>query len=92
MENMLMDVQDIRNRVAEQRNVIDSAKTLLTSLHQRLDDAIKAEDPAALQALADDIQANTTSLAAAVQENTPAVVSPPSAPTPTPADPAQPTT
>jgi len=81
---MFMDIQDIRNRVAEQTAVITSAKTLLESLHQRLDEAIKAEDPAALQALADDIQANTTSLAAAVQENTPA------APTPTPAPPVQP--
>ena len=82
-----MQIQDIRNAVAEQRTVIDSAKTLLTSLHQRLEDAIKAEDPAALQALSDDIQANTTSLSAAVQENTPAVAAPPSAPSEPPASP-----
>lgn len=58
--------------------MIASTRELLLSLHQRLDDAIKTEDPAALQALADDIQANTDALSAAVQENTPATGGAPS--------------
>lgn len=72
-----MTIEDIRAQVASQRTVIASAVELLRGLHTKLDDAIKSEDPAALQALADDLKSNTDTLASAVQENTPAAPTPP---------------
>lgn len=68
-----MTIQELRDAVAGQRTVITSAIELLRGLHQKLDDAIKSQDPAAIQAVADDLKTNTDSLAAAVAENTPAV-------------------
>lgn len=76
-----MTIQELRDQVAAQRTVIDSAVTLLKGLHSQLDSAIAANDPAAIQAVADDLKTQTTTLASAVIENTPATPPPP-APTP----------
>lgn len=54
----------------------DSAITLLQGLKAQLDAAIASGDPAAVQAVADNLGAETDKLAAAVAANTP------SAPTP----------
>jgi len=72
-----MTIQEIRDQVAAQRTVITSATELLKSLHQKLLDAIATQDPAAVQALADDLKANTDALSQAVVENTPATPSTP---------------
>lgn len=78
-----MTLDELRTKVAEQRTVIASAVTLIQGLHAKLDEAIKSNDPAAIQAVADELKSNTDPLAAAVQENTPAPAPQP-APTPEP--------
>lgn len=72
-----MTISELRAKVAEQTSVINSAVELLRGLKAKLDEAIATGDPAALQALSDEIGANTTTLSTAVVENTPA---PPPAP------------
>ena len=67
--------------VASLKTVDESAAALLAGLAQQLRDA--ATDPTAINALADDIDADQAKLAAAVAANTPAT-----APAPAPAAPA----
>lgn len=69
-ETEIMDLSRLQASVAAQTDVITSAETLLTSLAQAIRDS--AGDPAALAALADTVDANSSSLAASVAENTPA--------------------
>ena len=63
-------------QVAETKTVIGSAVTLIGGLKTRLDAAISAQqngdDGAALDALSNDLAANTDTLAAAITANTPA--------------------
>lgn len=77
-----MTIQELREAVSAQRTVIESAVALLKGLHDQLTAAIASADPAAIQAVADDLKANTDSLSASVVENTPATPAP--GPTPTP--------
>jgi hypothetical protein len=73
MERHIMAaIDDLRARVEANRSVVESAVTLLTGLKKALDDAIASGDPAALQAISDDLANETSSLAAAVAANTPA--------------------
>lgn len=77
MEKRLMSALDnLRAQVERNTNVTDSAITLLQGLKAQLDAAIASGDPAAVQAVADNLGAETDKLAAAVAANTP------SAPTP----------
>jgi hypothetical protein len=80
-----MTLQELRDKVSEQRAVVNSAVALIVGLHAKLDEAIKSNDPAQLQALADDLKSNTGSLASAVEENTPSSGSAPVPSTPAPA-------
>jgi len=61
--------------VAANTTVTESAITLLTGLHAKLVELLSADviDPVAVQALADDLSAQTQALADAVSANTPAV-------------------
>jgi len=63
---------DIKAKVDAEKTVEDSIVTLLTSVSQQLKDAIASNDPAAMQAIADELDANTAALSAAVTANTPA--------------------
>lgn len=63
---------DIQAAVAAERSVEDSAVALLGHIAQMLKDALAANDPAAIQAVVDQIDANTKSLSDAVAANTPA--------------------
>lgn len=73
MELMEMaDLNTLKDDVANQSTVVDSAVTLLKGLKDALDAAIASGDPAAIQAVSDALHANTDSLAAAVEANTPA--------------------
>lgn len=70
-ENEVMaDLSDLTTAVADATTVEESAITLLESLAAQLEAA--ATDPAAVQALADSIRAESTKLADAVSANTPA--------------------
>lgn len=69
----------LQQDVAAETNQITAAETLLSGLSAAM--KASANDPAAISALADTIEAKTAELAAAVAANTPAA---PPAPTPTP--------
>ncbi len=85
-EAIMTALDNLRAEIAKNTSVVESTRVLLADLKARLDAAIASGDPAALQALSDQLGANDAALAAAVAENTPAdggtvVVSPPE-PTP----------
>lgn len=75
-EKIMATLTDIKDAVAAERTVVDSVVTLLADLSQRLKDAIASNDPAALQAIADDINREKEDLAAAIVANTPAATTP----------------
>lgn len=60
----------LQSEVADQTTVIDSAVSLLEGLSAQIREL--SEDPAALNELADKLDANSARLAAAVATNTPA--------------------
>lgn len=64
-------LDDLKREVEETKTVQASAVTLITEIAQKLRDAIAAGDPAALTALAADLDASATTLADAVTANTP---------------------
>ena len=70
-KKQMATLQDVQNAVASEQTVITGVQTLLQQLSQQLKDAIAAEDPAALQQLVDQINANANALANAVNANTP---------------------
>lgn len=71
MKTMSADLTKITSEVAETRTVVESAVVLLDELGQLIRD--NADDPAALRALADDLDSQQAALAAAVAANTPSV-------------------
>lgn len=68
--NMSQQLDDLKAAVAAEDTVIGGAITLLKGLSDQIV-ALK-DDPAALQALADDVKARTQELSDAVTANTPA--------------------
>ena len=78
---MTLKVEDILAKVEAQTTVIGSVETTLTELSARLKEAITENDPMKLQAIADELDANTTRLSAAVVANTPAAPPPADPPT-----------
>lgn len=67
---IMLDLTALTAEVADNGDVIASASTLLSSLSQQIRDM--AGDPAAIAALADQLDANSAALADAVAANTPA--------------------
>jgi lysozyme len=67
---IMATLADIQAAVAAEKTVEDSVLALLTSLEQQLKDAIAANDPAAMQAVVDDINAHKQAMADAVAANT----------------------
>jgi hypothetical protein len=59
-------LDSLRAEVEENRGAIDSAVTLITGIRDKLDEAIAENDPAALTALRDALDAQTQVLAEAV--------------------------
>ena len=72
LENIMSILDTLKADVAAQTTVVNSAITLLSGLKTSLDEAIAANDPAALTALSASLDSETTALAAAVTANTPA--------------------
>ncbi len=68
--SMSAALDKITGEVTETKSIIESAVTLINGLAQQIRDL--SEDPAALNALADDLDASSKSLADAVAANTPA--------------------
>ncbi len=69
-ETIMADLSALQAEVTENGEVGASAAALLAGLSQQLKDALAANDPAAVQALVDELDANTAALAAAVEANT----------------------
>ena len=69
---MATALENITREVHEATEISLSAITLIQGLKTALDEAIASGNPAALQALSDELDANATALAAAVLANTPA--------------------
>lgn len=67
---------DIQAAVAAEQTVEESIITLLNQISQQLKDAIAANDPAAMQTVVDQIDANRQRLADAVTANTSAAPTP----------------
>ncbi len=70
-EKIMATIQDVQRAVAAEKTVEDSVVALLGQISQQLKDAIAANDPAAMQAVVDQIDANTKALSDAVTANTP---------------------
>lgn len=84
-------IEDLKAAVAEQTSVIDSTTTLLQSLTERLNaianaSANNGDNTDELEQLVTELRAHTTSLASAVQANTPADPLAKAVPSPTPLD------
>jgi len=73
---MMATLDDIKQAVADEKTVEDSVLALLTNVEQQLKDAIAQNDPAAMQAVVDQIAANKRAMADAVAANTPAAPAP----------------
>lgn len=72
VDQIMATIQELADDVAAQATIVDSVLTLVQGLSQQLADAIaNGADPAALQAIKDQLDANTQRLADAVSENTP---------------------
>lgn len=71
LKKIMATLADLKAKVEAEKAVEDSAVTLLVGLNQQLKDALASSDPAAIQALSDELDANTAALAAAVTANTP---------------------
>jgi hypothetical protein len=75
LETVMADLTRLTNEVSENTSAVQSAIALLGNLAQEIRD--NAADPEALNALADQLDADGTALAVAVAENTPAAEQPP---------------
>lgn len=64
-------LDNLRREVEEQRTITQSAISLIEGLKTRLDEAIASNDMEEVQRLADELDAQQTSLAAAITANTP---------------------
>lgn len=71
-DRILANLSDVKAAVAAEKTVVQSAITLLTELKTKLDAAIASGDPAEIQAVVDEIGAQTNDLATNVALNTPA--------------------
>jgi hypothetical protein len=71
---MSAQLDALKAKVARNTTVAESAVTLIKGLAQQIRD--NADDPVALQALADELDATDTNLGNAVTENTPAAPTP----------------
>lgn len=71
LERIMATMDDLKAAVARNTSAENSVIELLKGISQQLKDAQAANDPAAVQAVIDQIDANTAAAAAAVVANTP---------------------
>lgn len=72
MEKIMATIAEVEAAVARNTDAENSVVTLLEGISQQLKDAKAAGDPAALDKVIAELDANTAKLAAAVTNNTPA--------------------
>lgn len=70
MKGFAMDLTALKAQVEKNNQVIESAITLINGLADQIRNS--ANDPAAIQAIADSMNAESEKLAAAIAANTPA--------------------
>jgi len=75
-EALMATMNDLRAAVARNTSVDESVLTLLAGISQQLKDAQASGDPAALQEVINQLDANTDRMAAAVTANTPTPMTP----------------
>jgi len=73
VSKMSAALDNLTAKVTAEETVISSAIALITGIKAALDEALAANDTAAIQAISDKIGADTQALADAVTANTPAV-------------------
>lgn len=78
----MASIQDVNAAVANETTVEKSVITLLQGISQQLRDAQASGDPAALDQVVSNINANTKALSDAVAANTPAAPAPQTTPAP----------
>jgi hypothetical protein len=78
--NTMATIDDIKAAVTAETTLEGSLVTLLNQVVGNLKAAVAANDPAALQAVLDQLQANANTMSAALQANTPAAAPAPAAP------------
>jgi molecular chaperone GrpE (heat shock protein) len=71
-ETIMTAMDDLNAAVQRNTDAEASVITLLEGISQQLKDALAANDPAAIKAVIDKLDANTAAAAAAVVANTPA--------------------
>ena len=71
MEGITVSLDALTTAVTENTNASDSVIVLINGLVTQLQAALAGNNPAAVQALVDQIQGNTAELAKAVTDNTP---------------------
>lgn len=76
---MATTLADVAAATTRNTTVVGSALILIQGLSAQLKAAIAANDPAALQAIVDQLDGSDTALASAVAANTPAAPTPPPA-------------
>jgi molecular chaperone GrpE (heat shock protein) len=74
METIMTAMDDLNAAVQRNTDAESSVITLLQGISQQLKDALAANDPAAIKAVIDKIDANTAAAAAAVVANTPVAI------------------
>lgn len=79
-KDIMADLSALTTAVAENTSVEESAIQLLQNLADQLEASMT--DPAAIQAIVDNVRNNSSALAAAVAQNTPATSPPPVEPPP----------
>ncbi len=67
-----MALANLAAEVAEIRGTVESAVAFINGLKQQLTDALAANDPAAIQALVDELDSTGAALAAAITAEPPA--------------------
>lgn len=80
LAKMSKEMDDLTASVAAEKSVDNSAIALIQGLSQQLQAAIASGNPAALEQLASDLNAQQAALASAVAANTPAPAPAPAAP------------
>lgn len=69
-KTIIMDLTTLKAQVDKNRDLEESAVTLITGIAKQL--AAAKTDPAAIQALSDELTASASDLATAITNNTPA--------------------
>lgn len=72
LREMMMTLEDLKTKVTNETQVEQAGIVLMQGLSQQLKDALAANDPAAVQALADQLDANAAAMSQAITANTPA--------------------